>query len=510
MSVSTAVPNGYSVASGSWRAYTGSTDYTMAASAVAAVSDSSNNTYVRATALSGPSAAVVYDMTNPTLGGSALTRMRVTATMKNGDGGPVFLSVLAGTTSTDTYISQALFYPTGTTAVSFASGWLARSTAFSQTTGNAAQAQIWTASTAVRITAVRVEYDLASLPLGTPAVSSVTTMRPTVTWAYSDADGYVQSSAVVKLFSAAQYGSASFNASTSTPLWVGTVIGTSTTITPGSAVITSNALSYKPFLQVFKNIDQTVIPSAFTSATSVSVSSFTLPAAPTATATWSSTLNRVMFQSVGLTSPYRIIQFRGTAVGTASDPNFVVLKDSTQTDGTATFYDYYMPRGTAVVYGAYVTSGTQIPYVESLVSYSTVTVGSVTTWEMRSVDSPATYYNLAVPVTGINFDIYEGQTVFRPLGSTYPIVAAGDIGGDDGTMQITTTNQTTWESIKTMLELQSNLFLIGPFVDSTNQPRKWFIRVTGRSWTESGIPSAQVRIAQVSFVEVQPPTAAAE
>lgn len=511
MTVSTAVPNGYSIANGSWSAYTGSTAFTMAASAVAAVSDSSNNTYVRATAIPPYQYAnLVYDMTNPTLGGSALARMRVTATMKNGDGAPVLIAIAAGTSSNDTYVSGAVFYPTGTTAVNFATGWLARGTPFSQTTGNAAQAVIAPGSTAVRITSVRIEYDLASIPTATPSIVAANTDRPTVTWTFADTDGYVQASAIVKVFSSAQINAAGFSASTSTPLWGATVSGTANTATPGTPIVT-NGLYYKPYLLVYKNLSPTAVPSAsYSSAAAYSQASWTAPASPSITTTWDNTYKRVQINTTGLAAPYQTIIFRGTAIGTANDPNYTVIKQTTDADGAVIAYDHFVPRGTPIVYGVYVTTGTVTPFLSSTATLSTVTTGSATSWELRGVDQPAAYLSTALPVTAINFDVYEGQTVFRPLGSNYPVVVAGDIGGDDGTMTIVTTSQTTWDTIKSILDLQSNLYLVSPFVDSNNLARRWFIRVTGRSWVESGVPSAQVRTATVSFVEVEPPAIAAD
>lgn len=492
---------------GTWNAFSGSTALGLG-SAVAVLSDSSNNTYVRATAVaSGAAAAINFTVAAPTTGGSAIARARAGFVVKNGDGSAAKAYIIVPSIYN---AESGFFFYNSTTAATGYTGWVAATTPLATATAGSAQIQFITYGSALRWTKAWMEFDLATTPVGTPAVSAVTTTRPTITWAYSDTDGYSQASAVVKLFSSAQYSAAGFSASTSTPLWVGTVVGTAGSVTPGSAVITTNGLVYKPFLQVFKNIDITAIPGAFTSATSPSTASFTLPNAPSATAVWSTALMRVQFTAVGSATPYRIIQFRGTAVGTANDPNYTLLRDSIQTDGTATAYDYFVPRGTSIVYGAYITSGTQIPYLESTVSYSTVTTSTATAWELRSVNSPTTYYNFNLPLTGINFDVYEGQTVFRPLGSTYPVVASGDIGGDDGTMQITATGQTTWDNIKAMLQLQSDLYLVAPFVDSSNKSRRWFIRVTGRSWTESGIPSAQVRIAQVSFVEVQPPATAAE
>lgn len=498
MTVSTAVPNGYTVLYGTWNAYSGSTALGIG-SAVAVLTDSSNNTYIRSSTAGGQ---IQYDLANVTTGGSSIVRLRAGAILKNGDANAAIMYL-------DSPIGGPSWYgyPNTSTAATVYTGWFAVSSAISTADANSAVAGLISSGTAVRFTKLWMEYDLTSTPAGTPAVTAVTTDRPTITWTFSDADGYVQSSAVVKVFSSAQYSAAGFSASTSTPLWSGTVNGTAATITPSTAIVT-NGLVYKPFLQVFKDILPTSIPSAsFASATALSTATFTAPNGPTVTTTWSSALSRVQIQAVGSASPYRIVIFRGTSL---TDANYTLLKDSRASDGTSTAYDYFVPRGTPVVYGAWVNTGTVTPYLSSTATLSTVTTGSATAWELRSVDDPATYYNLAVPVTGINFDIYEGQTVFRPLGSSYPVVASGDLGGDDGTVTITTTNQTTWDNIKAMLELQSDLYLVAPFVDSNNLARRWFIRVTGRSWAESGVPSAQVRTAQVSFVEVQPPAVAAE
>lgn len=510
MSVSTAVPNGVTVQVGSWSAYTGSTSYTMAASAVSAVTDSSNNTYVRSTALTSGFAVVEFDLASVTVGSSAISRVRSGVIVKNGDGSPASIRMfyLAGPTMVGGPTSTT--YYNSSTAGTIYTGWWAQSTAWSSTDANSMTMRLASFGTAIRWTKAWMEYDLVSVPTATPSIVANNTDRPTVQWTFSDADGFVQASALVKVFSSAQIVAAGFSASTSTPLWSGTVNGTAATITPSTAIVT-NGLYYKPFVQVYKNVDQTVIPQAsLASATTYTQATFTKPATPTINPTWDNTYKRVQVTVNGGTSPYRIVIFRGSVYNDPDDPNYALLKDSRSSDGTSTAYDYFVPRGTSITYGALTNTGTVTPFLQSAVATAAVTTGSATAWELRSVDDPNTYYNFTVPVTGINFDQYEGQTVFRPLGSNYPVVVAGDIGGDDGSMTIVTTNQTTWDNIKTMLDLQSDLYLVAPFVDSNNLARRWFVRVTGRNWTESGVPAAQVRTATVSFVEVEPPAVAAE
>jgi len=503
MTISTAVPNGYTAGLGTFNAYNGSTALGIG-SAVTVVTDSSNNTYIKATAAS-PIATILYDLGNATTGGSSIVRIRHGGIVKNGDGNFAGIQV---TNPDTTYTIYAAWsgYPNTSTAATVYTGWYAATTALSTTFVNATTFYWLTSSTAVRLTKAWMEYDLTSTPVGTPAVSAVTTDRPTITWTFSDGDGYSQASAVVKVFSSAQYSAAGFDAGTSTSLWSGTVNGTAATITVGSSIVV-NGNKYKPFLQVFKNISPTSINGAWTSATTVSTATFTPPNAPTLSATWSTANARVELTAVGSAAPYRIIVFRGTAL---DDPNYQLIRSGTYTGGTSQPRDYFVPRSTAVVYGAYVTTGTVTPFLQSAVTLATVTTGTATTWELRSVDEPLTYLNTSVPVTAISFEQYEGQTVYRPIGSNYPVVVAGNIGGDDGTMTITTTNQTVWDDIKEILDLQSDLYLVSPFVDSTGLARRWFIRVTGRSWVESGVPAAQVRTATVSFVEVEAPEVAAD
>lgn len=503
MTIGTADPTAVTVYAGTWNAFTGSTSYSMTGgSGVTAVTDSTNNTYIR-TSTGGQ---VAYDVANPALGGSAVQRMRIGATIKNGDGNPANIFL---TTTVDTSASWN-GYPNTSTAQTVYTGWLARATPISSTEINAAVIEVISYSTALRFTKLWLEYDRVSTPAGTPTIAAVNTDRPTITWNFVDADGGVQASAVVKVFSAAQMAAGGFNALTSTPLWSGTVNGTAQTITPSAAIVTNN-LVYRPWVQVFKNISPTVIASTISSATTTYTASWTAPAAPTLTGTYATSSARVLLTSTGQAAPYQTIIFRGTALGTALDPLFTVLKDtSTDSDGVVTVYDYYMSRGTDVVYGSYQTTGTVTPYLQSAVTYATVTVGSALNWELRSVEEPATYVNITVPVTGISFEQYEGQTVYRPIGSNYPVVVAGNIGGDDGTMTIVTTSQSKWDDIKEILDLQSNLYLVSPFPNSSGTSRRWFIRVTGRSWVESGVPAAQVRTATVSFVEVEGPEVAAD
>ena len=86
MTIGTANVNGFTVYSGLYSAYSASTSASMASSAIAYLTDSSNTTYVRATALAGGYAEVTYDYATPSAGGLAVYRVRSGFIYKNGDG----------------------------------------------------------------------------------------------------------------------------------------------------------------------------------------------------------------------------------------------------------------------------------------------------------------------------------------------------------------------------------------------------------------------------------------
>ncbi len=131
----------------------------------------------------------------------------------------------------------------------------------------------------------------------------------------------------------------------------------------------------------------------------------------------------------------------------------------------------------------------------------TVTTLVATDWELRSLDAPTTVVTLAAPVAGLTWNQYEGVTVLRPLGATYPVVVAGDINGDDGTISFTTKTQAQWDTLKTILEAQSDLLLVSPFRDNAGLSEKWVIRLTSRDWSSEGVIGTPVKRVTANFVE---------
>ena len=98
----------------------------------------------------------------------------------------------------------------------------------------------------LRVSELYVDIETNSPPsVGTPTVSGVTTTTtPAWAFSYSDPDGDPQTRYRVKVFSAAQYGAAGFNADTSTATWDSAEqTGSTTSGTVGSGLV--NGTTYK-------------------------------------------------------------------------------------------------------------------------------------------------------------------------------------------------------------------------------------------------------------------------
>lgn len=486
MTVGTAFVDTFTTVSGTWTPYNNGT--AVAGSAVPFLSDSSSTTWVQATTLASGKAEFSSGLGNVTTGGSAIVRLRPGIRVSRGDGKKTFFAFSG-------YNWTAIF-PSASAETTYYGGW--------QTTGgdpwtsaqaNALKLSLWTVSTAQRVTRAWFEYDLASVPAGTPVVTSATTDKPEITWTFSDGDGGAQASAVVKVFSAAQYGAGGFDPDTSASLWSTVVAGTSLSATPSSPIVT-NGLVYKPYVRVVKNVYGAAVRSSWTASAAASTATFTAPTAPTLQLTWDTTNSRVQVSVVGSASPFRYTLLRGTAViGTALS--------TMPASGTATVYDYLAARATAVVYSAFLTSGTAAsPILTSGTTLGTVTTGTATSWEIRPLADPMTSFAKSAPVTAVSWERTEGLGVFRPLGASGAVVVAGDLGLEDGTLEITTSTRASWEAVEALLKRQDTLLLTSPFraADGTNDRRA--IRITSRSYSSEGTLDNPIQRVTASFVGV--------
>lgn len=486
MTVGTAVVDSFTASKGTWTPYNSGT--AVAGSAVPFLSDSSSTTWVQATTLAGGMAEFTSGLGNVTTGGSAIIRVRPVVRIARGDGKKTFFAFSG--------FSYNAIYPAASGQTVYNGGWqIAGTEPWTTAQANALKFTAWTVSSAQRFTQASFEYDLSSIPAGTPVVTSATTDKPEITWAWSDGDSGAQASAVVKVFSAAQYGAPGFDPDTSTAVWSTALAGAGTAVTPPDPIVT-NAQVYKPYLRLVKNVRGVAVRSAWTAASSASTASFTAPTAPTVALSWDANNSRTRIRITGATDPVRITVTRGTAtIGTAlttADPS-----------GTTDFYDYMMARGTAVAYAATVTSAaTASPILTSTTTAGTITTGTATSWELRSIEQPMTYFAQAVPVSAVSWERYEGLGVFRPLGSLGAVVVAGDMGLDDGTLEITTSTRASWELVRSLIGVQGNLLLTSPFrgVDGANE--RFAVRITSRSWSSDGTLTNPIQRLSADFVGV--------
>jgi hypothetical protein len=112
-----------------------------------------------------------------------------------------------------------------------------------------------------------------------------------------------------------------------------------------------------------------------------------------------------------------------------------------------------------------------------------------------------TYYITDVPVAGVSWTQYEGVQVFRPLGSRRPVVVSGDLHGDDGNLAFTTSSRLSWETVKSLVDVQGELLLTSPFRSVSGVNDAYIIRLTSRDWVSEGTLTNPVQRLNVGFVE---------
>ena len=477
--------------SGQWAAYNNGTVVAWG-SAQTYLSDASDLTWVQATAVpSGSRAKISGDLGNVTAGGSVITQIRAVARLQST--GNFTFNVLSG----GTQIAQVQTEASGGSMKAYIGGWYPASTATGWATAvlNAATMAFNTDNAALRVGQLRMEFDMVSTPVvGTVVASPTNTDRPTISWTYTDADADAQSSAVVKVFSSAQYSAGGFDPDTSTATYSTVVNGAGTTVVPDTAIGVSGFV-FRGYVQAISNKSTVPVASAWTNSVATTLS-FTAPTSPTLTLSWDNTNKRTSITVAGSASPFRYTVTRadGTVIGTALS--------TMPASGTATLFDYTPARGTGVVYSATITTAaTAALQLTSTARLGTVTTLVATDWELRALDAPTTAVTLSAPVAGLTWNQYEGVTVLRPLGSVYPVVVAGDLNGDDGQISFVTKTQAQWETLKTILEVQGNLLLVSPFLAGNGQSEKWVIRLTSRDWQSEGVIGTPVKRVTANFVE---------
>lgn len=492
----TGTPTRY-VATSGWSAFGTGVAQVWATYAASYLADSNDLTWVQMG--TAPATGRGYVISNisaiAVTAGSGVARARVAGRM-SGQGGFTVDLRNGGTTILGAISANN---PSGTAVIDYSGGWTNPPTAgttWATATLNAGSVYVDTNNTNLKVLQLRMEYDMVSLPTAVVA-ASVNTDKSVVSWTYTDTDQIAQSSAVVKIYTAAQYGAAGFSPDTSTATFSTTLSGAGTTVTSTAAL--ANATVFRAYVLPYKNYQTLPIPGSW--AFVAGTVSYSAPNAGTISPVWDETFKRVAVTVSGSASPFRytITRNDGGTVGSA------LATMGTGTNGTVVLYDYQAPRGTSVVYSLILTTGPSAsPQLSSSTTNSTVTTGTATTWEVQSLAAPTTVYQFNSPVTGISFQREEGQTVFRPLDATKAVVVSGAITGDDGSVNWMTTSRSAWETLKTVLTAQSPLRITSPFIKAAGGNESWIIRLTSRSWDSSGVPANPIQSVTASFVEVSP------
>lgn len=167
-------------------------------------------------------------------------------------------------------------------------------------------------------------------------------------------------------------------------------------------------------------------------------------------------------------------------------------------------YDYEAPRGVTVLYRALertMLNGQTLPSSPSAnASLDTLNDGA---WWIKAPLDPT--LNLGGPGVlrvrrgSLQFQLTEDVGTFRPLGRRLAVVVAGDLGGEDGSLELTSLGTAEWAQLLPLLTHQSSLLLQDP--DGTQK----YVRINAdREWSRSA-GAAALRKVDVPYVETDAP-----
>lgn len=490
-------------AAGSWTAYGTGVAQVWATKAQTNLSDSNDLTWVQCTTLpsGGGNARITSDFDNTSIGSNQIVRVRAVARF----GGSGTIASFRVLDASDNIVSEATGPVSGASVKAYAGAWAFNptgGTVWPTATVDGMTMRTAVGSTSTQVQQLRLEYDYYATPTGTPTSATPNTDRPAISWTYSQADSLVQSSAHVKVFSTAVIGGGGFNPATSTSLYSTVVAGPATTVTPDSGIIV-NALVYKPYVQVIADSFGVPVRSAWTASVSEYTASFTPPDAPLLSAVWSDTTTGTAQKSfvvtiAGSASPYRYNLFRNDVQ--------IVSGATMAANGTTVYIDRGRnPVSAFTRYAAQIFTGpAATPQLSSGTTLFSLSTTYSTTWEISNADGTASVTDYASPVSSIAFTKAESNAVFRPLNATKSVVVSGEMTGDDGTIEWTTSTDSQWQTVYNLLTYQGPLRISSPFKSVDGGPETYVVRLTSRDWKPEGVPTGPVRRITASFVEVDP------
>lgn len=347
-----------------------------------------------------------------------------------------------------------------------------------------------------------IDVDISAQPTVTvsaPTGTITNTTAPDVTWAYADTDNETQAFYELKVFSAAQYGAGGFNALTSTAVYEsGEVASSDNTAVVGDLLLSG---TYRAFVRVAKAVNGSPFFSAF--AFSEFTINVTPPTVPILSAAFNSSLGRTTLTITG-TSPsgfvsqyfdvqrsdddeitYRAIRFGEDIVPNASHVGVTV--------------DYEAPRGIVVYYRARAvgvdSSSNEFPSAFSIIQQVLITNDQ--TWWFKVIDEPEYNIGDVRVLAQLDTSIEEPNTIFRPLGSTRPIVVAGPLQGEDGIYSIKTLTEAEYDEVYLVMTHQGTILVQDP----TGYQK--YIRITSRTFAAESKQGGVIhRDIDLAYVEV--------
>lgn len=346
-----------------------------------------------------------------------------------------------------------------------------------------------------------VDVDLTTKPtvsVSGPTGTITTTATPDVAWTYSDTDGDGQTAYQIKVFTAAQYGAGGFDPTLSTAAFDSGTVSTGDTTATLTGFLNATG-AHRAYVRVAKTINGSLFFSDW--AFSAFTMSLTAPTTPTLTATWDEGLGRTQVVVVGAAATgydYQVFNIERSDDGGASW-GFVRNGEGYAVGAsfTSTIQDYEAPRGITVQYRA-----RAVAYLGSNVvvsGYSTIDSEYVTNdlqWWFKSVSTPALNVGGVKVLEGVGLTVEEDLGVFRAIGRQEPLVVSGTIGGQDGSYTAVANGTQEWVSLYALATQQSTLLIQDPFGEQK------YVRVTSRSWKQTGATSSPRREITMGYVEV--------
>lgn len=475
----------------------------------AATSDNSDTTFFKkSTSIVGQASALLDFGTTTISASQRVKRVRLRARVSTpNDEGRLNL-YLGSRADNQNYFHSALAVR-GTNAIGVVTGPYLTSAPngedWSQTTISGLRAKVTEYNDSTDVASIFelfIDVDISAQPTVTvsaPTGTITTNTAPDVTWAYADTDNETQAYYEIKVFSAAQYNAAGFSALTSTSTYEsGQVASSDSTAVVGELLLSG---TYRAYVRVAKAVNGSPFFSDF--AFSGFVISVTPPTVPTLVASWSSPLGKATFTITGASPSgfssqyFEVYRSDDDGVTYSLIRNGADITPSASHIGTAV--DYEAPRGNVAYYRTRTvgidSNGNEFPSAYSTVQQVLITNDE--TWWFKAIDDPDINLGSIRVLAQLDTTIEEPNTVFRPLGSTRPIVVAGPLQGEDGIYSIKTITEDEWDDLYLLISYQGTILVQDP------QGNQKYIRVTARTFSaESKAGGVIYRDLDLAYVEV--------